>query len=88
MVLTGSEKAFAAGADIKEMQPTGMANNFMIDFLGDWTGIKDIKKPIIAAVNGFALGGGEKRGRKRRLRFKVLPTSPQDFCKLKKFAHL
>ena len=40
------------------MQNTSMANNYKIDFLGAWTGIKDIKKPIIAAVNGYAFGGG------------------------------
>lgn len=40
------------------MQNRGMSENFKEDFLSDWTNIKNIKKPIIAAVNGFALGGG------------------------------
>lgn len=58
MVVTGSPKAFAAGADIKEMKDLGWVQNYKNDFLGDWTGIVDIRKPVIAAVNGFALGGG------------------------------
>ncbi|KAJ3178535.1 putative enoyl-CoA hydratase, mitochondrial [Gaertneriomyces sp. JEL0708] len=58
MILTGSDKAFAAGADIKEMASLDFVNNFKKNFIGDWTGINDIRKPIIAAVNGFALGGG------------------------------
>ncbi|KAJ3339647.1 putative enoyl-CoA hydratase, mitochondrial [Entophlyctis luteolus] len=58
MVLTGSEKAFAAGADIKEMKDLEFVKNYKHNFLSDWTGITSIRKPIIAAVNGFALGGG------------------------------
>ncbi|KAH6572677.1 hypothetical protein BASA50_000467 [Batrachochytrium salamandrivorans] len=58
MVLTGSEKAFAAGADIKEMASLTFVGNYKTNFLADWTGIVSIRKPIIAAVNGFALGGG------------------------------
>ncbi|KAJ3263150.1 Fatty acid oxidation complex subunit alpha [Chytriomyces hyalinus] len=58
MVVTGSEKAFAAGADIKEMKDLEFVSNYTKNFLGDWTGITSIRKPIIAAVNGFALGGG------------------------------
>ncbi|KAJ3232582.1 Fatty acid oxidation complex subunit alpha [Chytriomyces hyalinus] len=58
MVVTGSEKAFAAGADIKEMKDLQFVSNYTKNFLGDWTGISAIRKPIIAAVNGFALGGG------------------------------
>lgn len=58
IVLTGSEKAFAAGADIKEMQNRDFVHCYMHKFLGDWDGISSIKKPVIAAVNGFALGGG------------------------------
>ena len=58
MVLTGSEKAFAAGADIKEMQNREFAENFKSNFLGHWGDISKIRKPIIAAVNGYALGGG------------------------------
>ncbi|KAJ1975946.1 hypothetical protein H4R35_002916, partial [Dimargaris xerosporica] len=58
IVLTGSEKAFAAGADIKEMHNTNYIENYKTNFLGHWTNITNIRKPIIAAVNGFALGGG------------------------------
>ncbi|KAL2916836.1 Fatty acid oxidation complex subunit alpha [Polyrhizophydium stewartii] len=58
IVLTGSEKAFAAGADIKEMKDNNFVQNFKNNFLGGWADITTIRKPIIAAVNGFALGGG------------------------------
>lgn len=58
LILTGSTKAFAAGADIKEMQNKGFSDVVMGNFLSNWTAITEIKKPIIAAVNGFALGGG------------------------------
>lgn len=57
-MLTGSGKAFAAGADIKEMQPRGFPENFRENFLSQWTDMVKISKPILAAVNGFALGGG------------------------------
>jgi len=55
IVITGSERAFAAGADIKEMAHTQFANNYKTDFLGHWTKISSVRKPIIAAVNGFAV---------------------------------
>ena len=59
IVVTGSEKAFAAGADIKEMQPKGFIDVFMEDFLAaEADTILSVRKPIIAAVAGFALGGG------------------------------
>eukprot|EP00635_Sarcinochrysidales_sp_CCMP3193_P003413 CAMPEP_0118889192 /NCGR_PEP_ID=MMETSP1166-20130328/235_1 /TAXON_ID=1104430 /ORGANISM="Chrysoreinhardia sp, Strain CCMP3193" /LENGTH=262 /DNA_ID=CAMNT_0006827779 /DNA_START=151 /DNA_END=939 /DNA_ORIENTATION=- len=58
MVLTGSERAFAAGADIKEMADMTFPETYSQDMLGDWADLTKIKKPIIAAVNGFALGGG------------------------------
>lgn len=58
IVITGSEKAFAAGADIKEMQPNTYENCIMGNFLSDWTRVAKCQKPIIAAVNGYALGGG------------------------------
>jgi len=58
IVLTGSEKAFAAGADIKEMQPLTYTDNIKNNFIGHWSDITKIKKPIIAAVSGYALGGG------------------------------
>src|ERR1044072_500571 len=59
IVVTGSEKAFAAGADIKEMQPKGFIDMFSSDFAavgGDR--IARCRKPTIAAVSGYALGGG------------------------------
>ncbi|KAG7212065.1 hypothetical protein KM043_012420 [Ampulex compressa] len=58
VVITGSEKAFAAGADIKEMQNNTFANNMKGGFLEHWDGVCRTKKPVIAAVNGYALGGG------------------------------
>ncbi|MBA3834601.1 MAG: enoyl-CoA hydratase/isomerase family protein [Sphingomonas sp.] len=59
LVLTGSgEKAFAAGADIKEMQPQGFAEMYRSDFFAGWEKVTATRKPWIAAVNGFALGGG------------------------------
>ncbi|KAJ7340130.1 putative enoyl-CoA hydratase, mitochondrial [Desmophyllum pertusum] len=58
IVITGSEKAFAAGADIKEMENLTYQKCLMGDFLAHWTRVARCKKPVIAAVNGFALGGG------------------------------
>jgi enoyl-CoA hydratase len=58
LVLTGSEKAFAAGADIKEMQSQGFADMYGSDFFGGWEKVTATRKPWIAAVAGFALGGG------------------------------
>jgi enoyl-CoA hydratase len=58
IVLTGSEKAFAAGADIKQMQDRKYPDVLLDDFIGRWETILDVKKPVIAAVAGFALGGG------------------------------
>ncbi len=58
IVITGSEKAFAAGADIKEMQSKTYMDAYMNDFLGSWDYLADQRKPTIAAVNGYALGGG------------------------------
>ena len=57
-VITGSEKAFAAGADIKEMGAKTYMDAFFNDFIGRWHGVAKARKPIIAAVAGFALGGG------------------------------
>ncbi|MDF1585733.1 enoyl-CoA hydratase [Marinimicrococcus flavescens] len=58
VVLTGSEKAFAAGADIKEMMEKDFSEAFTSDFIAPWARIAGHKKPIIAAVAGYALGGG------------------------------
>lgn len=55
IVLTGSEKAFAAGADIKEMKDKQFAEVYQTKFLGNWTKMNDVKKPIIGAVSGFAV---------------------------------
>lgn len=58
IVLTGSEKAFAAGADIKEMSKQSFVDMYGGDKFGNWGNLTQLSKPIIAAVNGFALGGG------------------------------
>jgi enoyl-CoA hydratase len=58
MILTGSEKAFAAGADIKEMAHRSYMDAFFGDFTGAWDHAARARKPIIAAVAGYALGGG------------------------------
>ena len=58
LVLTGSEKAFAAGADIKEMQAQGFADMYAHDFFAGWDRFTRTRKPVIAAVAGYALGGG------------------------------
>lgn len=57
-ILTGSEKAFAAGADIKQMQPKGFADMFAENFFAGFEHVTRTRKPWIAAVSGFALGGG------------------------------
>jgi enoyl-CoA hydratase len=58
ILLTGSEKAFAAGADIKEMADKSPVDAFVSDFGGTWDAVARARKPVIAAVAGFALGGG------------------------------
>jgi enoyl-CoA hydratase len=59
MIITGSEKAFAAGADIGAMATWGFADVYGADYITkDWETIRSIRKPVIAAVSGFALGGG------------------------------
>ena len=59
IVLTGSERAFAAGADIKEMRDKGWPDTYLEDFVtADWEHVTRCRKPVVAAVAGFALGGG------------------------------
>ena len=58
IVITGSEKAFAAGADIKEMQHKTYVDAFLEDFFSGWDNVGRVRKPLIAAVAGYALGGG------------------------------
>jgi enoyl-CoA hydratase len=58
MVITGSDKAFAAGADIKEMAERAFIEVYLGDFAADWHRVAEARKPVIAAVAGFALGGG------------------------------
>jgi len=59
LLVTGSEKAFAAGADIKEMQPKSFMDTYKENFITrDWERLAYCRKPVIAAVAGYALGGG------------------------------
>ena len=59
LLVAGSEKAFAAGADIKEMQPKTFIDTYKEDFITrDWERLARCRKPVIAAVSGYALGGG------------------------------
>jgi enoyl-CoA hydratase len=58
ILLTGNEKAFAAGADIKEMAPQSYMDMYMADFFADWDRLAQVRTPLIAAVAGHALGGG------------------------------
>lgn len=59
IILTGAgTKAFAAGADVKEMQAVGYAEAYGGGLLNGWDALRSVRKPIVAAVNGFALGGG------------------------------
>mmetsp|Transcript_39257 Transcript_39257/g.28391 ORF Transcript_39257/g.28391 Transcript_39257/m.28391 type:complete len:138 (+) Transcript_39257:81-494(+) len=58
IVMTGSEKAFAAGADIKEMKDREYPDTFITEMLTKWDEVPKTKKPIVGAVNGYALGGG------------------------------
>ena len=58
LVITGSAKAFAAGADIKEMQSNDFIDMYLNDWVSAWDRLGQVRKPIIAAVSGYALGGG------------------------------
>ncbi len=57
-VITGSDKAFAAGADVKEMAEKTYVESYLGRFLEGWTRIAETRKPVVAAVSGFCLGGG------------------------------
>jgi len=58
VVVTGNEKVFAAGADIREMKDKSFTDVYLGNFLGTWDDITEFRKPIIAAVSGYCLGGG------------------------------
>jgi enoyl-CoA hydratase len=58
MLIAGSDKAFAAGADIKEMADKPFIEAYLGDFVSNWDAVAHARKPIVAAVAGFALGGG------------------------------
>ncbi|MGA7209587.1 MAG: enoyl-CoA hydratase, partial [Pseudolabrys sp.] len=58
MLITGNEKAFAAGADIKEMADKRFIEAYLGDFVSNWNAVAKARKPVVAAVAGFALGGG------------------------------
>ncbi|MFK8252562.1 enoyl-CoA hydratase [Ancylobacter terrae] len=58
IVLTGSERAFAAGADVREMQPLTFPGTYADDFITSWDRLGRCRKPVIAAIAGYALGGG------------------------------
>jgi enoyl-CoA hydratase len=58
IVITGSDKAFAAGADVKEMADKTYVDAYLGQFLSGWAGLAEARKPVIAAVAGFCLGGG------------------------------
>jgi enoyl-CoA hydratase len=58
IVITGSERAFAAGADIKEMQPQGYMDMYLTDWFAGWEALSRVRTPTLAAVAGYALGGG------------------------------
>ena len=60
MVITGDERAFAAGADIEEMVDASAVDMLLVDYIGTWDQIQNIKKPLIAAVSGWVLGGGNE----------------------------
>lgn len=58
IVITGSDRAFAAGADIKEMQAQSYQDMFLSDWFGEWDRLAAVRTPLVAAVAGYALGGG------------------------------
>src|SRR2546427_7776497 len=60
IVITGNEKAFAAGADIGAMKDFGYMDAYMSDYITRWEHFRSVRKPVIAAVAGYALGGGNE----------------------------
>jgi len=60
MVITGDERAFAAGADVKEMAEASPIDMLLTDYISIWDRIRRVKKPIVAAVSGWCLGGGNE----------------------------
>ena len=58
ILITGNDKAFAAGADIKEMADKPFIEAYLGDFVSNWNAVAHARKPVVAAVAGFALGGG------------------------------
>src|ERR671919_1768549 len=60
IVLTGNEKAFAAGADIAAMKDFSYMHAYMTDYITDWEHFRQVRKPVVAAVAGYALGGGNE----------------------------
>src|SRR5262249_21185592 len=58
MLITGNDKAFAAGADIKEMADKPFIEAYLGDFVSNWNAVAQARKPVVAAVPGFALRGG------------------------------
>lgn len=60
MVLTGDDRAFAAGADIKEMADASSVEMLLSDRIGKWDRLRRVRKPVIAAVSGWCLGGGNE----------------------------
>jgi enoyl-CoA hydratase len=58
IILTGSKRAFAAGADIKEMSSQSFLDMYLADWFADWDRLAEVRTPLIAAVSGHALGGG------------------------------
>src|SRR5258708_18988941 len=77
IVVTGNEKAFAAGADIKEMADLSFADVFAADFFEPWSTFAATRTPTIAAVAGYALGGG------REPAMMCDPPSPADTAKIR-----
>src|SRR3546814_4217001 len=82
-VLTGSDKAFAAGADIKEMADMGFAEMYGTNHFAGWERFTQTRKPVIAAVAGYALGGGRSEEHTSELQ-SLMRISYAVFCLKKK----